>query len=191
MIDTEQTISIAAPIERVWQYARDIPGWAKLMPGLQDCDVIDEDRSRWTLKVGAGALVRTVRVAVTVDRWAGPDEVDFTYVLEGDPVKGGGTYRAGRVGASQTEVALAVRVEGTGPMAPMWEAMGRPLLPKFAHSFAEQFKAEIEQAGEVSATVSREPEVTTGKPVAGRKGVIGRLRAFFRKLFGRSAGTAR
>lgn len=39
-----------------------------------------------------------------------------------------------------------MRVEGTGPMAPMWEAMGGPLLPKFAAAFARQLKAGIEQA---------------------------------------------
>lgn len=183
MIATEQTVIIDAAIERVWQYARDIPGWAKLMPGLQDCQVVDEDTSRWTLKVGAGALVRTVRVAVTVDRWAGPEEVDFTYALEGDPVKGGGTYRARRLGPSETEVALAVRVEGTGPMAPMWEAMGRPLLPKFAQSFAEQFKAEIEQGGDAPKPATS--DMGSAEPAARRTGVIGRLGAFFRKLFGR------
>ena len=70
----------------------------------------------------------------------------FTYKLEGDPVKGGGRYTAVRKGAHETEVALQVRVEGTGPMAPMWEAMGGPLLPKFARSFAAQLKTEIEKA---------------------------------------------
>ena len=31
-------------------------------------------------------------------------------------------------------------------MAPMWEAMSKPLLPQLAKSFAEQLKAEIEKA---------------------------------------------
>jgi carbon monoxide dehydrogenase subunit G len=158
MIETSQTIAICAPIERVWTYAHDINGWAKLMPGLQDCAIIDEDNSRWTLKVGVGGLVRTVKVFVRVDRWAGPDEVDFTYKLEGDPVNGGGTYRARSLGPGQTEIALGVRVNGEGPMAPMWEAMGKPLLPKFARAFAEQFKAEIElgtaQSGEAAEPTS-------------------------------------
>ena len=182
MIDTEQTIAIDAPIDRVWDFARDIRGWAKLMPGLQDCDIVDDDNSRWTLKVGAGALVRTVRVAVRVDRWGAPEEVDFSYTLEGDPVKGGGTYRSRSLGSGRTEVSLAVRVEGTGPMAPMWEALGRPLLPKFAHGFAEQFKAEVEQA------IPRDsPEALPALQQVPSRSFFTRLRQWVRRLFGRDA----
>jgi hypothetical protein len=36
-------------------------------------------------------------------------------------------------------------------MAPMWEAMGGPLLPKFAGAFAEQLKAEIEKTVGIGA----------------------------------------
>lgn len=144
MIETEQTITIHVPIDGVWSFARDIRRWASLMPGMQTCDIIDDDHSRWTLKVGVGGLVRTVKVGVQVDQWDGPERVFFTYKLEGDPVSGGGSYTATPKGAQETEVALSVRVEGSGPMAPMWEAMGRPLLPQLAKGFAEQFRNELE-----------------------------------------------
>lgn len=179
MIETEQTIAIDAPIADVWSYANDIKAWAKLMPGLQDCEIVDENDSHWTLKVGVGALVRTVKVFVHVDRWAGPDEVDFTYSLQGDPVNGGGVYRARSIGPDQTEITLGVRVVGEGPMAPMWEAMGKPLLPKFARAFAEQFKAEVEQASPQGASSA------AGTPADGRSGsLLARLLAWLRRIFG-------
>jgi carbon monoxide dehydrogenase subunit G len=146
MIETEQTVNIDAGIDSVWDFARDIRGWAGLMPGMRECDVVDDDNSRWTLKVGVGGLVRTVRVQVHVDQWDGPGRALFSYKLEGDPVKGGGSYAAVRKGPTETEVTLQVRVEGAGPMAPMWEAMGKPLLPQLARGFAEQLKASIEEA---------------------------------------------
>lgn len=172
MIETEQTIVIHASIKDVWTYASDIHAWAKLMPGLQECDVIDENDSHWTLKVGVGALTRTVRVFVHVDRRAGPDEVDFTYKLKGDPVNGGGVYRARGLGPNETEITLGVRVVGEGPMAPMWEAMGKPLLPKFARAFAEQFKVEVER---------------TSPPVIAQvhsSSLFARLLAWFRQCLG-------
>ena len=145
MIETRQTVAIDADIDSVWAFARDIRRWAALMPGMQDCTVVDDDNSHWALKVGVGGLVRTVRVQVHVDRWDGPERVAFSFKLQGDPVKGGGAYFAARKGPLQTEVTLDVRVEGGGPMAPMWEAMGRPLLPQLARAFADQLKAEIER----------------------------------------------
>ena len=82
---------------------------------------------RISCQCGVGGLVRTVKVQVRVDQWDGPERVFFSYKLQGDPVQGGGSYHASRKAPQETEVALQVRVEGGGPMAPMWEAMGRPV----------------------------------------------------------------
>lgn len=153
MIETTQTVAIAAPLDATWAYARDVERWAAIMPGYQSCEIHDEDRSTWLLKVGVGGLVRTVKVDVTVYRWAGPEEVDFTFALKGDPVAGRGTYRAAAAGEGTT-MTLHVEVSGSGPMAPMWEAMGAPVLPRFAQSFAEELKARIEAEGAGSQDAS-------------------------------------
>jgi carbon monoxide dehydrogenase subunit G len=145
MIEADTSIVVAADIDSVWNYVKDIHSWANLMPGMQECAVLDTDNSRWTLKVGVGGLVRTVKVLVHVDEWQEPTRVNFSYTLEGDPVEGGGAYSATPVSDTETEVTLHVRVAGSGPMAPMWEAMSRPLLPQLAKSFAKQLKAEIEK----------------------------------------------
>jgi len=176
MIETEQTVTIRESIDNVWDFARDIRGWAELMPGMQECEVIDDDNSRWTLKVGVGGLVRTVRVKVQVDQWDGPQRVYFTYKLEGDPVQGGGSYYATSTGPRETHVQLNVRVEGSGPMAPMWEAMGGPVLPRFARGFAEELKARIEaQAGGARAA---------GEAVVERPSVLARLLTWVKRPFG-------
>lgn len=180
MIETQQSSQIQAPLAVVWGFAKDIKSWAKLMPGFQHCDVIDENASQWKLKVGVGALVRTINVAVHVGRWSGPDEVDFTYQLVGDPVRGVGTYRARSVSIEATEIVLSIQVEGEGPMAPMWEAMGKPLLPKFAQAFAEQFKLEVEQAAAENGKPAVGLESSQPRPAS----VLIRLMRWFRQVFG-------
>lgn len=171
MIETEQSVVIHAPIGDVWTYAKDVERWAEIMPGYQQCEIADEDNSRWVLKVGVGGLVRTVKVQVHVDEWAGPESVTFSFKLEGDPVSGGGSYSAVAEGPSATGVTLAVRVIGGGPMAPMWEAMGAPMLPKFALAFAEQLKARIEASLGVA-------EAAPPKP-----GLLARIWQWLRGLF--------
>jgi hypothetical protein len=59
-------------------------------------------------------------------------------------------------------------------MAPMWEAMGGAVLPRFARSFAEQLKARIEEFNNAATPVA---------PVA-RPGLFARLLAWLRGLFG-------
>lgn len=175
MIETEQTVTVNCGIEPTWSYARDFERWASIMPGYQTCEIEDEDNSRWILKVGVGALVRTVKVRVHVQQWAGPERVDFSFKLEGDPVTGSGSYLAAPTADGRTDMTLRVRIEGTGPMAPMWEAMGGPMLPKFAKSFAEQLRDRIEAiAG--GATLE---ELNAPKP-----GLWARFVAWLKGLFG-------
>ncbi|HSW12107.1 MAG TPA: SRPBCC family protein [Solimonas sp.] len=157
MIEAEHSVVIDAPIGGVWDYVQDIRKWAKLFPGCRECTVINEQDSHWVIKVGAGGLVRTVNVQVHVDQWDGPERVNFSYKLAGEPVEGSGSYIAKSLGSRQTEVSLTVRVSGSGPMAPMWEAVSRPLLPQLAKVFAGQLKAEIEQAVGVAPVISVAP----------------------------------
>ena len=177
MIETTQSIQVEQGITQVWAYARDVERWAEIMPGFQNCEIIDDDNSLWVLKIGVGAMVRTVRVEVTVDRWAGPEEVDFHFKLKGDPVNGTGTYRAAANGP-HTDVALHVEVSGSGPMAPMWEAMGGPVLPKFATGFARQLKERIE--AEFGVVAGAAP-VAAAAP---RPSLLARVWAWLRGLFG-------
>jgi hypothetical protein len=129
-------------------------------------------------------------VKVHVDEWAGPERVRFTYQLQGDPVQGGGSYLATAQGPAETEVALQVRVEGGGPMAPMWEAMGRPLLPQFAKAFAGQLKASIEAA---EAAEAAEAGGAPAAPTQGaeRRGLLGWLRNLWAALSGRKGARAK
>lgn len=176
MITTEQSVSIDAGIDRVWDYVRDIRRWASLFPGCRECEVIDDADSRWIIKVGAGGLVRTVTVLVHVDEWKGPECVNFSFKLEGDPVHGSGSYRAAGAGANSTDVIMSVQVAGSGPMAPMWEAMSRPLLPQLAKSFAGQLKREIEAAA---------PSAGAEPVPAPASFLLDALRRFLARLFGR------
>ncbi|HUH77836.1 MAG TPA: SRPBCC family protein, partial [Devosia sp.] len=81
MIETEQTVTVNCGINATWDYASNFERWASIMPGYQTCEIEDEDNSRWILKVGVGAMVRTVKVKVHVSEWAGPERVDFTFKL--------------------------------------------------------------------------------------------------------------
>lgn len=144
MIETQHSVAIDTTIDRVWDYVKDISRWASVFPGCRECTIIDDNNSRWVIKVGAGGLVRTVNVLVNVEQWNGPGEVLFSYKLEAEPVVGRGSYAAVSKGANETEIILKVIVEGSGQMAPMWEAMSRPLLPQLAKMFAGSLKTEIE-----------------------------------------------
>jgi len=156
MIEADHTLVIDTGISSVWDYVADIRRWALLFPGCKECQVIDDHHSKWVIKVGAGGMVKTVNVLVHVLNWDGPDKVDFNYTLDVEPVTGSGSYSAQKQGENATEITLRLEVAGSGQMAPMWEAMCKPLLPQMAKSFAGKLKAEIEASAGI-APVPRPP----------------------------------
>ena len=144
MIQTEHVEIIDAGIDTIWDYVKDIGNWANIFPGCNRFELIDESNSRWVIKVGTGGMVKVVTVLVNVSQWDGPGRVDFDFQLEAEPVSGNGSYTALPRNDQETEIKLALTVAGTGQMAPMWEAMSKPLLPQMAGAFAGKLKGEIE-----------------------------------------------
>lgn len=169
MIEAEHTVSIDASIDRVWDYVKDIQAWALLFPGCRECEVIDDNHSRWIIKIGAGGLVKTVNVLVSVEEWNGPESVVFSYKLESEPVIGKGFYQARKISGRSSEIKLYVEVEGSGQMASMWEAMSKPLLPKMASIFSNRLKEQVERV--------------EGAIVEEKLSWRGRFGSFFKKLF--------
>lgn len=181
MIETEKSVQIRTSIESVWDYVKDMERWADSFPGCRECTVIDENRSRWTIKVGVGGLVKTVNVKVNVDNWSGPDRVDFSYELEAEPVVGSGSYSAVSNGAA-TDIRLHVVVKGSGQMAPMWEAMCKPLLPELAQTFGDELKYEIETIAGVAGEKPPSLVVRFWRWLIAK--LSGKLRRFWQILFG-------
>jgi len=173
MIEADHSIVIDTGIRSVWNYVEDIRGWALLFPGCKECHVIDDHHSKWVIKVGAGGMVKTVNVLVEVLDWDGPEKVEFNYTLDVEPVTGSGAYTAKKLGENATEVTLKLEVAGNGQMAPMWEAMCKPLLPQMAKSFAGRLKTEI--------------EASAGIAPAPRPSLLARFLAWLRHLFGGAA----
>ena len=152
MIANEYRFVIDTSIDKVWNYVEDIKGWAEIFPGYQDCVLIDADHSQWTIKVSAAGVTRTDTVQVHVDEWSGPEQVLFRFDVDDLPVEGNGSYIASAKSPNETEVVLKVCIIGSGPMAPMWEAVGTPMLPEFVKGFATKLKNEIEFTSGVGTT---------------------------------------
>lgn len=145
MLETREQFEVRAPIERVWAYASDMRNWAANMPGFDSFESLSEADSRWTLKPRLGPFRRTVVMRVHVTEQQPPSRIGFTMESENDPVTGRGAFEAQALGPGSTGVTLSLRIDSSGPMAPMMESMARPVLPRMAKSFAESMARDIER----------------------------------------------
>ena len=56
----DQTTTIPAPVEQVWEFIMDIPAVSRCVPGVEAFDAVDDDTFAGTLKVKVGPV--TVRL---------------------------------------------------------------------------------------------------------------------------------
>jgi carbon monoxide dehydrogenase subunit G len=157
MLSTAEKTQIAVPLSDVWKYVSVPANWAAQFPGYVSFEEINPNEYTWTIKVGLGGLVRTVKIRVHVTEWNEPTHVAFT--LEGitEPISGTGSFNASEVAAGSTEIALELSISGSGSMANMMEAMARPVLPKLGQTFCTRLKNAIEEDAGVAE--AKEPRV--------------------------------
>ena len=200
MAEATYTTTTRVPIDRVWDFVKDMDNWGRFVTGYQSHEQQDEKHSTWTLKGDVGVLSRTLTFRAQIVEWSGPGRVSFTLTGVNEPMQGAGTFTMDTVagegaaapsGAAATPEPVAPRRnplfrllesfwrwllgragDGTvrdaaathaasagdtltrlrfelslapgGPMAPMIDAMIRPLMLPAAENLANRILAELE-----------------------------------------------
>ena len=71
------TVEVPVGIEHVWDFVSDMEKWAKLVPGYNAHEMIDDKHSTWTFKGNVGVLKKTVEVEIIILEWVSPSTVTF------------------------------------------------------------------------------------------------------------------
>jgi carbon monoxide dehydrogenase subunit G len=62
----DQQVTIAAPVDRVWEFMMDIPAVSRCVPGVQSFQAIDDDTYEGALKLKVGPIGVTLQGRVVV-----------------------------------------------------------------------------------------------------------------------------
>lgn len=135
MLSAQRVFEVDRPIEDIWVFVKDMNNWAVQMPGYISHQVVDENKSSWTVQVNLGPFKRPVVIDIEVTKWLRPSEVEFNLRGRFEPFHGSGRYRAEARGAS-TKITLDFEAEPSGSMAKMIEGLGRPVLERVANEFS-------------------------------------------------------
>lgn len=131
-------------IDNVWRFAGDIGNFANCMPGLKQFEALDEHHSFWVISFSLGPLQKTLEFDVTVTDLEPGQRLRFELVARNDPVRGHGEFETTPVADDETKIQVALAITGSGPMAPMMEAMARPFMPKLARDFSNALAKALE-----------------------------------------------
>lgn len=107
-----KVFTVAAPIDRVWELVSDMRQVGACVPGCEDVEVIDQDRSRWIVRAELGPFSRRLRMeATTVERQA---PCRGAFVARGKDLETRGEIDLRAISETETEVTYTVRAQALG-----------------------------------------------------------------------------
>ncbi|MDT4892361.1 MAG: hypothetical protein QOE97_1396 [Pseudonocardiales bacterium] len=151
MPEVEYATTVAAPVERVWDYVEDLNQWCHLMIGYQSLEIIDDRRSIWTLRGDVGILTREVRIQVDITEWIPRDRVMFVVTGISERLEGGGAFLMAREGDLAGEspgahVPATLPARRNGIVRRMRFAIVRAMLRRLGRKAAKAHAARVEAA---------------------------------------------
>ncbi|MCG8589775.1 MAG: SRPBCC family protein [Proteobacteria bacterium] len=109
MASVEYSTTAKLPVEAIWDFVKDMDNWAGFVAGYQEHEVQNQDDSIWVLKGDVGSLTRTLKFAVHVSEWAGPERVTFELKGLNEQMKGSGQFTMERFEDPEAEAAAPER----------------------------------------------------------------------------------
>ena len=150
--EVEQSVTVQAPVAKVYKHLWDVVGSSRYIPGLASCERVAKDTYRFTYDEKAKGPVKLV-VRYTV-RYTGngADEISFegTWVQD-DNTDVSGTFRLKAQGDKATRVALRQMVAPEVPIPRLMQSLIRPFVEREAAHGMREYLANVKRGLEGKA----------------------------------------
>ena len=146
----EETFTVAAPIDRVWQFITDPEQVAPCVPGCQSYEVLGPKEYKASIKVAVGPIKTTFNVTVELTTEEVPTFLAST--TRGDEGSKASTLTARNelrlvsTGDQTTEVTYLSEISLVGRLGKFGLGMMKKKAKQLGGEFAEQFRTRVEGA---------------------------------------------
>lgn len=144
----EETFSVNAPIDRVWDFMMDPDRMAPCIPGCGDVEIIGDNRYRANVKVAMGPIKTSFNVSVELTEQEAPTyAASVTRGEEGGKASmltANSELRLTPVNGKETEVYYVSEVSLVGRLGKFGLGMMKKKAKAIGEEFAESFRSRIE-----------------------------------------------
>ena len=162
MAEAEFSTTARLPVEKIWDFVREMDNWAPMLTGYQSHEKENENDSVWVLKGDVGVLARIVKFRVHVTEWAGPERVRFELTGLNEPMTGSGVFLMERYEEAPAAAPAAPR---KGLFARTVEAIARFLF-RLLHGRTERAESADAGPGEGMARLTFRLRIDPAGPMA-------------------------
>ena len=144
----EETFSVAAPIDRVWQFITDPEQVAPCVPGCQSYEVLGPKEYKASVKVAVGPIKTTFNVTVELTTQDAPTFLASTTRGEegsrASTVTAQNELRLVSTGDQSTEVSYLSEISVVGRLGKFGLGMMKKKAQQLGGEFGEQFRTRVE-----------------------------------------------
>lgn len=130
MASGKHEITVNVPIEKVWDFVKDMDHWAPLLPGYISHEKLSEVQSNWTFKETIGFVKKKIILKVTIKEWLEPTQVTFDLEGINESITGYGYFLAESLTRDDTKITGFLEMEAHGALAPVMNGVMKSSLPK-------------------------------------------------------------
>lgn len=144
----EETFSVAAPVDRVWEFMMDPDRMAPCIPGCSDVEVLGDNKYKANVRVAMGPIKTSFNVNVELTEQDAPSyAASVTRGEEGGKASmltANSELRLTPVNGDETEVYYMSEVSLVGRLGKFGLGMMKKKAKAIGEEFAESFKMKIE-----------------------------------------------
>jgi carbon monoxide dehydrogenase subunit G len=144
----DQQVTVAAPVDRVWDFMMDIPAVSRCVPGVDAFDQIDDDTYEGALKVKVGPIGVRLQGRIVVserDRDALRSQMDISASEKriASTVSARTTMTLVPKGDAETEVQIHTEASILGKLGEFGQAVMRRKADQVVAEFAKNMQREL------------------------------------------------
>lgn len=123
-------IEVELPINKIWDFVKDMDNWAPLIPGYIQHRKITNRQSTWELYSNIGFIKKKINLMATIKEWIEPTRVTFNLEGLNEELSGGGYFLAELIDKNKTRITGFLEITAGGTLGPLVNEVLKSYLPK-------------------------------------------------------------
>lgn len=136
-------VVLDVPIERVWNFVKDMDHWAPLVPGYIRHEKLNSRQSTWEFYTDIGIMKKKISLMVTIKEWIEPTKVTFDLKGLNENFTGKGYFQADSIGVGKTRMTGYLDIVAEGIMGKMVNKILQTTIPEMAEEMTANIASKI------------------------------------------------
>lgn len=142
-------VEVGLPVNKIWDFVKDMDNWAPLVPGYIQHQKITDRQSTWEFFSNIGFIKKQINLMVTIQEWIEPTKVTFNLKGLNEELSGGGYFLAEVIDKNTTRMTGFLEITAGGAMGPMVNTLLKSSLPRLTKETTIAIATKVEELNRI------------------------------------------